>query len=335
MAEFLRGGPLDGGRRVAVLALELVAPFEMSVACEVFRDDRAELGVPAWDRTICAVEPGLVRTKAGFDIRTEHGLEVVDAADLVIVPNWSPQSSAMPPAAVLDALRRAAERGAWVVSFCTGAFVLAWAGLLSGRRATTHWQYAEEFRSVFPDVDLCPDVLYVADGPIMTSAGTAAAIDLSLHVLRLVDGPEAANASARQMIVPPHRDGGQAQYVDRPMPAEDDCALAELLGWMNEHLDRELSVDELAERVHMSPRTFARKFRAETGTTPHHWLTGQRVLHAQRLLESTDLPVERVAEQSGLGSAATLRHHFTTWVGVSPQRYRQQFRRTAVTAEAV
>jgi transcriptional regulator GlxA family with amidase domain len=323
------GGPLAGGRSVAVLALDKVAPFEMSVACEVFRDDRVQLGVPAWDLAICGVEPGLIETKAGFSVLTEHGLDRVETADLVIVPNWSPVETAVPPPRALAALRRAADRGAWVMSFCTGAFVLAHAGLLEGRRATTHWQYAEAFRTLFPDVRLEPDVLYVADGPVLTSAGTAAAIDLSLHVLRIVDGPEAANASARQMIVPPHRDGGQAQFVDRPMPAEDDCALAELLLWMNEHLDREQSVDELAERVHMSPRTFARKFRAETGTTPHHWLTGQRVLHAQRLLESTDLAVERIAERSGLGSAATLRHHFTTWVGVSPQRYRQQFRRTA------
>jgi AraC family transcriptional regulator, transcriptional activator FtrA len=329
VVEGLRGGPLDGGRSVAVLALAKVAPFELSVACEVFRDDRVEYGVPAWDFAVCGLEPGFVPTKAGFDIHTRYGLDRVDTADIVIVPNWSPAATAVPPAAALAAVQRAAARGAWVISFCTGAFVLAHAGLLDGRRATTHWQYADDFRALFPAVDLRPDVLYVADGPVLTSAGTAAAIDLSLHVLRVVDGPEAANASARQMIVPPHRDGGQAQYVDRPMPAEDDCALADLLLWMNEHLDRDQSVDELAERVHMSPRTFARRFRAETGTTPHHWLTGQRVLHAQRLLESTDLAVERIAEQAGLGSAATLRHHFTGWVGVSPQRYRAQFRRTA------
>jgi transcriptional regulator GlxA family with amidase domain len=172
-------------------------------------------------------------------------------------------------------------------------------------------------------------VLYVAEGPVMTSAGTSAAIDLSLHVLRLVDGPEVANAVARRMVVPPHRDGGQAQYVERPLPVDDDHDLTDLLAWMAEHLEADLSVARLARRTHMSERTFARRFRAETGTTPHSWLTWQRVLHAQRLLETTELDVDRIAELSGFGSAATLRHHFIGRVGTSPQRYRRTFRRTA------
>ncbi|MEN3361587.1 MAG: hypothetical protein V7637_5569, partial [Mycobacteriales bacterium] len=189
-----------------------------------------------------------------------------------------------------------------------------------------HWLYADEFRAAFPAVQVDSDVIYVADGPVMTSAGTAAAIDMSLHVVRLVDGPEVANAIARRMVVPPHRDGGQAQFVERPMPPDDGRPLTDLLDWMAGHLDQELSVDELAARVHMSPRTFARRFRAETGATPHHWLTGQRVLLAQRLLENTSHGVDRIAAECGLGSAATLRHHFAGRVGISPQRYRERFR---------
>lgn len=323
--------PSIRGRRVAVLALDEVSPFELAVACEVFGPNRSEDGIPPWDFAVCGVEPGRVRTKFGFSLDTPHGLDRVDAADLVIVPNWYGLSEP-PPVAASQALRRAVERGAWVVSLCTGAFALAHAGLLDGRRATTHWVYADEFRATFPAVRLDPDVLYVADGPVLTSAGTAAAIDLCLHIVRLVDGPAVANATARRMIVPPHRDGGQSQYVELPVPPCADDSLADLLAWLGEHLDQEVSVEDLAFRTHLSPRTFARRFRAETGTTPHHWLTGQRILRAQHLLETTDLPVDQVAERCGLGSAGTLRHHFTNWVGVSPQRYRQQFRRGALSA---
>jgi transcriptional regulator GlxA family with amidase domain len=318
--------PPLGGRRVAILALEVASPFELSVACEVFALDRSAQGIPRWDTALCRGGAGPIQTGCGFTLHTPHGLDWVETADLIVVPSW-PQRCTPPPAAVLAALRRAADRGAWVLGFCSGTFILAYAGLLDGRRATTHWMFTDEFRVTFPDVLLDPGVLYVAEGPVMTSAGTSAAIDLSLHVVRMVDGPEVANAIARRMVVPPHRDGGQAQFVEHPVPADDTHPLTDLLGWMSRHLERELTIEELAARVHMSPRTFARRFRAETGTTPHHWLTGQRVLHAQRLLETTDLAIDRIAAESGLGSAATLRHHFASWVGISPQRYRQQFRR--------
>jgi transcriptional regulator GlxA family with amidase domain len=313
------------GRTVAILAAEVTSPFELSVACEVFGVDRTPQGIPAWDVVVCSGSGGPIRTNVGFALQTPYGLERVRTADIVVVPGW-PARSTPPPEPMLDALRVAAARGAWILSFCTGAFVLGHAGLLDGQRATTHWMWADEFRTTFPAVRLDPGVLYVADEPVMTSAGTAAAIDLSLHVVRLVDGPEVANAIARRMIVPPHRDGGQSQFVELPMPAEDADVLTDLLDWMSGHLAWELSVDELAARVHMSPRTFARRFRAETGTTPHNWLTGQRVLHAQRLLETTTLGVDRIAAECGLGSAATLRHHFASRVGISPQRYRDQFR---------
>jgi transcriptional regulator GlxA family with amidase domain len=320
------------GRSVAVLALDQVSPFELSVACEVFGMDRSPQGIPGWDTAVCASEPGPVATRCGFAIDTPYGLERIETADVVVLPSWFRRGEAPAPE-VLAALRRAADRGAWILGFCSGSFVLAHAGLLDGQRATTHWLFTAEFRERFPAVQLDPGVLYVADGPVMTSAGTAAAIDLSLHVVRVVDGPEVANAVARRMVVSPHRDGGQAQYVERPIPAEQrPCPLSDLLTWMAEHLEQELSVDQLAARMHLSPRTFARRFRAETGTTPHHWLTGQRVLLAQRLLETTDLAVERIAVRCGFGSPATLRHHFASWVGVSPQRYRDQFRPAALSA---
>lgn len=320
------------GRSVAVIAYDQMSPFELAVACEVFGLDRSEQGVPRWDFAVCRYQRGPIWTRTGFSIHTPHRLDRADDADIVVVPTWAPRDTPPPPA-VLRSLRRAADRGAWVLGFCTGAFALAHAGLLDGRRATSHWFYAEEFRALFPAVRLDADVLYVADTNVMTSAGTAAAIDLSLHVLRLIDGPEVANAVARRMVVPPHRDGGQSQFVQRPLPPDDDDhSLADMLAWMAAHLDEELPVQDLARRVHLSPRTFARRFRDATGTTPHHWLTGQRVLHAQRLLEGTDLDIDQIARRCGFGSAATLRHHFATAVGTSPQRYRQQFHRVSLSA---
>ena len=310
-----------------MLATDEMSAFEMAVACEVFGLDRSDRAIPLWDFAVCRPGPGPVRIRSGFTIDSPYGLERVAEADLVVVPGW-PQLTTPPEPDLTEALRAAVDRGSWVLGYCSGSFALAHAGLLDRKRATTHWFYADRFRELFPQVDLDPDVLYIADEAVMTSAGTSAAIDLSLHVLRLVDGPEVANAVARRMVVPPHRDGGQAQYVERPLP-EDDHDLSDLLAWMQDHLAEDLPVARLARRAHMSERTFARRFRAETGTTPHHWLTWQRVLHAQRLLETTELDVDRVAEQSGFGSAAALRHHFGGRVGTSPQRYRRTFRRTA------
>ena len=318
------------GRSVAVVVSDLQSVFEMAVACEVFGLDRTEDDIPSWDFAVCSSQPGRpVRARTGFSIDTPYGLDRADVADLVIVPGW-PLLAEAPSPALTRMLRRAVDRGAWVLGLCTGTFALAAAGLLDGRRATTHWRLADEFRLRFPDIDLDPNVLYVSDPPVLTSAGTAAAIDLCLYVVRTMDGPKIANAVARRMVVPPHRDGGQAQFIERPVPLDaHEHDLVDLLAWMTRHLDRDLSVEELARRAHLSPRTFARKFLAQAGTTPHRWLTGQRVLHAQQLLEETDLDVDRIAEQCGFGSAATLRHHFTSWVGTSPQRYRRTFRRAA------
>jgi transcriptional regulator GlxA family with amidase domain len=320
--------PLPPGRSVAVLATADMSPFELGVACEVFGTDRSDRGIPTWDFAVCLPDGEPVRCRSGFALSSPYGLDRLAAADVVIIPSW-PHLEEPTPAPVVEALRAAHDRGAWLVGFCSGTFALAHAGLLAGGRATTHWFYTERFRALFPDVELDPDVLYVADTTVMTSAGTSAAIDLSLQVLRTVDGPEVANCVARRMVVPPHRDGGQAQYIEHPLPADTGHDLTGLLAWMTEHLADELTVAGLARRAHLSERTFARRFRAETGTTPHSWLVWQRVLLAQRLLETTMLDVDEVARRCGFGGAATLRHHFVGRVGTSPQRYRRTFRRAA------
>jgi transcriptional regulator GlxA family with amidase domain len=316
------------GRSVAVLGTADMSAFELGVACEVFGTDRSDRRIPLWDFALCLDAPGPLRSRSGFTVDSPYGLDRLAGADLVIVPNW-PHLETPPGEPIVAALRAAYGRGAWVLGFCSGTFALAYAGLLEGRKATTHWNYADRFRALFPTVELDPDVLYVADTTVMTSAGTSAAVDLSLQVLREVDGPEVANAVARRMVVPPHRDGGQAQFVEHPLPADGDHDLADLLAWMADHLQDELTVAGLARREHLSERTFARRFRAETGTTPHHWLTWQRVLLAQRLLETTELDVEQIAQRCGFGGAGTLRHHFVARVGTSPQRYRRTFRRAA------
>lgn len=310
-------------RSVAVLVDHTVAPFEFAIPCEVFGIDRSPQGLPRFDFSVCAVEPGPYRTSLGFELVVPNGLAPVAEADLVVVPALTRFDH--PREEILDALRAAVDRGARVVSLCSGAFVLAWAGLLDGRRATTHWFHAQAFAERFPQVELVRDVLYVEDGPVLTSAGTAAGIDLCLHLVRQSYGAEVANAVARRMVVPPHRDGGQAQFVETPVRTVEAATLAPVLDWAQQHLDRDLSVAVLARRAAMSERTFARRFREETGTTPHHWVLLQRVALAERLLEQGDLPIEQVARSSGFGSATMLRHHFLRVRGTTPTGYRRTF----------
>ncbi|MBV9412177.1 MAG: helix-turn-helix domain-containing protein, partial [Acidimicrobiia bacterium] len=262
----------------------------------------------------------------GFEVRTPYGVDDLRKADTIVVPAAYNGSPADYPK-LLDALRAAHRRGARVMSFCTGAFVLGDAGLLDGRRATTHWAYAEEFAARFPAVRLDPGVLYVDEGNVLTSAGTSAGIDLCLHVVRMDYGADVANAVARRMVVPPHRDGGQAQYVDDPMPAGPGADLfGDTMAWLQEHLAEPLTVEDLARRSAMSSRTFARRFRATAGTTPMQWVLRQRVLLAQRLLETSDEPIDRIAELAGFGSPAALRQHFNRMVRTSPTAYRRAFR---------
>jgi transcriptional regulator GlxA family with amidase domain len=313
-------------RNVVVVVHSRVEPFELAVLCEVFGTDRSDDGLPVYDFAVVTCEPGPVTTNIGFTIDLPYDLARLEKADLIAVaPPGSPDSESPPE--LLEALRRAVDRGARVLSVCTGAFVLGAAGLLDDRPCTTHWRHAEDLQRRFPRAKVDPDVLYVDDGAVLTSAGAAAAIDLGLYIIRQADGVAVANAIARRMVVPPQREGGQRQYVETPVPSSQADTLEPLLSWMLANLGEEMSVEDLAARVHLSPRTFARRFRAETGATPHHWLTGQRILLAQRLLEESDHGIDTVADLAGFGSAAVLRHHFVRRVGTTPQAYRRTFRR--------
>jgi transcriptional regulator GlxA family with amidase domain len=310
--------------RVAIVVSNGVSAFEFGVACEVFGIDRSELGVPWYRWFVCTSEQGPVTTRSGFSIITPHGLDKLAQADTIVVT--PPGDGVEPPQALLEALVRAHRRGKRLLSLCTGAFVLAAAGLLDGRPVTTHWMHAEELATRYPMVNVDPAVLYVDDGSILTSAGSAASIDLCLHVVALDFGAEIANAVARRMVVPPHRDGGQAQFVETPMSRiQSDNGISDTLQWVQAHLNEQMTVESLAQRATMSPRTFARRFRDSTGTTPYRWVLLQRVVLAQRLLETTDLAVEAIAEQCGMGTPA-LRDQFQRIVGTSPGRYRSTFR---------
>ncbi|HUD76818.1 MAG TPA: helix-turn-helix domain-containing protein [Streptosporangiaceae bacterium] len=313
---------------IAVVVVDGFEPFELGVLCEVFGTDRTDEGLPGYDFAVVAAEDGPLRSAAGFTIQTPFGLDRLETADLIAVPAPSDarRASGDYPDELLAALRRAVSRGARVLSVCTGAFVLGAAGLLDDRGCTTHWRYADRLARMYPTAKVDPSVLYVDDGDVITSAGTAAGIDACLYLVRKEQGSRVANAIARRMVVPPHRDGGQAQYVERPV-AEPACdTLGEVLEWMQRHLDQFVTVDELARLAAMSPRTFARRFVQETGTTPQRWLTGQRVLLAQQLLEDTDETVDVIAQRAGFGNAATFRHHFRAWRSTTPNAYRRTFR---------
>ncbi len=313
--------------KIAVVLMEDVAVFEFGVLAEVFGIDRTEDGVPPFDFRVCSIRPGEpLRTSSHSQVIAPYGLEVIADADLVAVPATTVRGEY--PEEVLDALRAASARGAQLLTVCSGAFVLGAAGLLDGVRCTTHWRYAADFTARFPDAKLDPDVLFVDDVNIITSAGTAAGIDACLHLVRRELGTAVATSIARRMVVPPQRDGGQRQFVDLPVPETAGKSLQPVLDWMMDNLTVEHTVPALARRAQMSDRTFARRFVAETGTTPHKWLTLQRVLHARTLLEETGLGIEEIATASGFGTAALLRHHFRRVVGVSPQDYRRTFHAT-------
>ena len=308
---------------VAVIAFDGVIPFELGVLCEAFGHDRTDDGVPAINFAVCADTRDPIRTTMGFSIQVDADLGRVGEADLVAVPANTFDGTT--PAPVIDVLQAAAERGARILSVCSGAFTLGAAGLLDGRECTTHWLYTDDLQRRFPLAKVVPEVLYVDAGQVVTSAGTAAGLDACLHIWRQEHGSAVASTIARRAVVPPHRDGGQAQYIARAVP---DCTaetLEPLLTWVVENLGEEHSVDALAKRALMSPRTFARRFRDETGTTPHTWVTQQRVAAAEELLERSSQSVEWIATNVGFGNAATLRHHFTRIRGISPQRYRRQF----------
>ncbi|MDM0078925.1 helix-turn-helix domain-containing protein [Variovorax sp. J2P1-59] len=319
---------------IAVVAFDGISPFHLSVPCMVFGEDRTETGIPRFRLLVCGIEPGPLQTNAGFALMVPHGLQALRRAQIVIVPSWRDDEAPAPPT-LIRALQAAHRRGALVVGLCLGAFVLAQAGLLDGRPATTHWHLAEAFAKQYPKVVLQPEVLYVDDDDVLTSAGTAAGIDCCLHLLRVRYGAEAANRAARRMVVAPHRQGGQAQYIPQLIPAAaEHDRLAPLLEWLRRHLHRPHSLDELAGRALMSRRTFTRRFRDSTGTTVGQWLQSQRLALAQRLLETTNKPVERVATDAGFGSAVSLRNKFSAAYKISPSAYRRQFSQTTAAGQA-
>jgi transcriptional regulator GlxA family with amidase domain len=315
---------------VAVLAYEGVSTFGLGVTAEVFGCDRKGAGIPRYDYCVTAARPGVIRTDVGLPIMVECGLDRLSSANLAVVVCWD-DIDTRPPEPVLAALRTVVDGGGRVLSQCTGAFVLAAAGLLDRRRATTHWKYAAELARRYPGVEVDPGVLYVDEGQVITSAGTAAGIDACLHVIRLEHGAAVANEVARHMVVAPHRDGGQAQFVPVLVADTTDRPdLATLRDWALAHLREPVTVADLARQVHMSPRTFARWFTARTGTTPHQWLTSQRLTLAQQLLERTSHEIEQVAAECGL-APLMLRRHFTRRWGITPQAYRHRFSQLAET----
>ena len=315
-------------KRVSLVTLPPVAIFEFGVAVEVFGVDRRDNGIEPFDFRVCAVEPGVplpAKDVDPFTITPQHGLEEVPDSDLVIVSATLVREDADYPPEVLDVLRAAHANGATLLSLCSGSFVLGAAGLLDGRRSTTHWIYTDLMQRRFPATTVDPSVLFVEDDRVITSAGTAAGIDACLHLVRKELGTAVATTIARRMVVPPQRDGGQQQFVDLPIPECASDSLAPLLDWLVEHLDEDHTISSLATRAMMSERTFARRFAAATGTTPYKWLTAQRVLAARSLLEESDLPVEQIASRVGFNSAVVLRDHFRRAVGVAPSDYRRRF----------
>ncbi|MBC9725207.1 helix-turn-helix domain-containing protein [Streptomyces sp. TRM68367] len=320
---------LSGRRRKEIVAVLLFSGgpiFESSIPLSVFGIDRQDAGVPRYRLLVSAGEEGPLRTTGGLELSAPHGLEAISRAGTVVVPAWRSITSP-PPEEALDALRRAHEEGARIVGLCTGAFVLAAAGLLDSRPATTHWMYAPTLAKRYPSVHVDPRELFVDDGDVLTSAGTAAGIDLCLHIVRTDHGNEAAGALARRLVVPPRRSGGQERYLDRSLPEEIGAdPLAEVVAWALEHLHEQFDVETLAARAYMSRRTFDRRFRSLTGSAPLQWLITQRVLQAQRLLETSDYSVDEVAGRCGFRSPVALRGHFRRQLGSSPAAYRAAYR---------
>jgi transcriptional regulator GlxA family with amidase domain len=308
---------------VSALVLDGVAPFEFGVICEVFGIDRSADGVPNFDFKVCGPEPGKpLRMTVGASMTPDHGFDGLVGADLVAIPAIAGPDY---PREALDAVRAAAESGSIILTVCSGAFLAGAAGLLDGRKCTTHWMHADQLAALYPTAEVDRNVLFVDDGNLITSAGTAAGIDACLHLVRRELGSEITNVIARRMVVPPQRDGGQRQYIDQPIPVRCSEGFAPHLDWIIVNLDKPHTVATLAKRASMSARTFARRFVDETGRTPMQWVTDQRVLYARRLLEETDLDIDRVADRSGFGTATLLRHHFRRVIGVTPSDYRRSF----------
>jgi transcriptional regulator GlxA family with amidase domain len=320
--------PVKPVQKIAVIVQDNAEPFGLGALVEVWGEpEHPEDDTPVFDFQVCTPNPGRVKGRSDYDLFIERGLEATLDADLVaLAPHFDFLDH---DPSVLEAIRAADARGAMLYAHCSGTFELGAAGVLDGRECTTHWRYTRLLEQMYPEAKVCPDVLYCHDGNILTGAGSAAGIDASLHLMRDLYGARVAATVARRIVVPPHRDGGQAQYIERAVPEYAAETFGPLLEWIVQHLDEDLDVPTLAHKSLMSPRTFARRFRAETGATPHSWVTQQRVLRAEQLLEETDRSIEWISDQVGFGNAAALRHHFTRVRGVSPQQYRRTFSRTA------
>lgn len=316
--------PKESSHRVAVIVDEGSNPFELGVATELFGLRRPELDREWYEFSLCTPDPSVRMHSGLFTLTGVAGLDQADVADTVIVPN-RPDPEVPPSAAVLDVIRRAERRGARLVSFCTGSFTLAAAGVLDGRRATTHWRWAGTFRQLYPQVELLPDVLFVDDGNVLTAAGSAAALDLGLHLIRTDHGAEVANAVSRRLVFTAHRNGGQRQFIDQPVPVVADTSLAPLLEWARERVGSPLTVAGIAAHAAVSQATLHRRFQAELGTTPLAWLTGERVALACRLLERGEVRLEGIARNCGLGTAANLRIQLKRTTGLTPSEYRRRF----------
>lgn len=311
--------------KVAVIAFDGISPFHLSVPCLIFQGSAQDPGVANFEVVVCAADKAPLHTTAGFVIDTPSGLAALNAADLVIMPSWHDDCREAPDA-LLAALRRAHRRGARVVGLCLGAFPLAQAGLLDGKTATTHWECTDTLADRYPKVKVDPDVLYVDEGDVLTSAGVAAGIDCCLHLLRQISGAEIANRRAKRLLIAPHRQGGQAQFIDRPLPVtHSDSRLSQVLEWVTGHLEQNHSIESLAQRAAMSRRNFTRHFRQTTGTSFKQWILSQRLSHAQHMLESSDASIEVIAQEAGFGTGLSLRQHFRTDLHISPSAYRKQF----------
>lgn len=314
------------GHKVVALAYDQLCTFEFGCTVELFALPRPELKVPWYEFGVCAAERGALRAAGGLEVRVPHGLKLLDSADTIVIPGWH-DIDVSPSAALLAKLRAAYERGARLCSICSGVFVLAAAGLLDGRRATTHWRYVERLRERYPHIRVEPNALYVDEGRLLTSAGSAAGLDMLLHLVRRDHGPKVANEVARRLVIAPHREGGQAQFVPRPVAADERGRLARLMDFIRAHLGEAHTLRSLAKRAAMSPRTLQREFAAATGQAPYEWLVGERIERAKELLETTRLPAQGIAARVGMGSAESLRHHFRQRLGTTPAQYRQRFAR--------
>ena len=309
---------------VAVVAFDQISPFHLSVPCLVFGDTHPHF--PKFNFAVCATESGAMSTTGGFSLYIAHDLSILKTADIIIIPSWR-NIDETAPQALLDALNNAHQRGAQLVGLCLGAFVLAQAGLLNGRSATTHWAYAEQLKARYPQVNVDADVLYIEEGNVLTSAGTAAAVDCCLHIIRSRYGSDIANQLARRLVVPPHRQGGQAQYIEQPIPTTiASTRLSEAMDFVRANLDKPHSLDSLANKLAMSRRTLTRQFKQLTGTTVGEWLLQERLAYAQRLLEMSEHDIDNVATLAGFGSTESLRLHFKRAFSVSPQAWRQTFK---------